>query len=166
MALVWADWLILGIIGVSSLVGMIRGLIKEALSLVNLAAAFLVAMSFKSQLAPMLGGWLSTPSLRELAAFAMLFLMTLIAGSLLNYLLSQLVRATGLSGTDRLLGVLFGALRGVAIVLAMVIIIPKILPVEQDPWWQASTMIAYFKGMEGWAIGTADQAFEWFKSLF
>lgn len=166
MALVWADWLILGIIGVSSLVGMIRGLIKEALSLVNLAAAFLVAMSFKGQLAPMLGGWLSTPSLRELAAFAILFLMTLIAGSLLNYLLSQLVKATGLSGTDRLLGVLFGALRGVAIVLAMVIIIPKILPVEQDPWWRASTMIAYFKGMEGWAVGTADQAFEWFKSLF
>ncbi|MCV6622666.1 MAG: CvpA family protein [Cellvibrionaceae bacterium] len=166
MALIWADWLILGIIGASALVGLIRGLVKEALSLVNLAAAFLVAMSFKAQLAPMLGGWLSTPSLRELAAFAILFLFTLIAGSLLNYLLGQLVRATGLSGTDRLLGVLFGALRGVAIVLAMIIIIPKILPVEQDPWWQASAMIKYFKGMEGWAISTAEQAFDWFKSLF
>lgn len=166
MTLVWADWLIIGIIAVSSLVGLLRGLVKEALSLVNLAAAFLVAMSFKSQLATMLGGWLSTPSLRELAAFAILFLVTLIAGSLLNYLLGQLVRATGLSGTDRLLGVLFGALRGVAIVLAMVIIIPKILPVEQDSWWQASTLIAYFKGMEGWAVTTAEQTFNWFKSLF
>lgn len=166
MTLIWADWLIIAIIALSSMVGLIRGLVKEGLSLVNLAAAFLVAMSFKTQLAPMLVNWLSTPSLRELAAFGILFFATLIAGSMLNYLLGQLVKATGLSGTDRLLGTVFGALRGVAIVLALIIFIPKMLPVEQDPWWQQSELIAYFKGMEQWATELAGQGFDWFTSLF
>jgi len=164
--LIWADWLIIGIIGVSSLVGLLRGLVKEALSLVNLAAAFLIAMSFKGQLASMMTNLLSTPSLRELAAFAILFFATLIVGSMLNYLLGQLVKVTGLSGTDRLLGIVFGAVRGVAIVLAVVIIAPKLIPVDQDPWWQQSQLIAYFKGMESWAMTTVDQVYTWFKSLF
>ncbi|MCV6626429.1 MAG: CvpA family protein [Cellvibrionaceae bacterium] len=166
MTFIWADWLILGIILLSSIVGAIRGLVKEALSLVNFAAAFIIASAFKSDLAPLLGGWLSTPSLRELAAFAILFFATLIVGSMLNYLLTQVVRAAGLSGTDRILGLVFGGLRGVVIVLAAVILLPKILPVSQDPWWQQSPLVAYFSGMESQATELANRFFSWFKSLF
>jgi len=162
----WADWTIIGIITLSSLIGVWRGLIKEALSLVNWFVAFIVAISFKSQLALMMTEWLATPSLRELAAFALLFVATLIAGALLNGLLSSLVKATGLSGTDRMLGLIFGAARGAIIVLAIIILLPKLVPVKQDPWWLQAQLIGDFQAFEAWGVQTFQQFYNWIKSLF
>jgi membrane protein required for colicin V production len=67
-----------------------------------------------------------------------------------NFLLGKLVSSTGLSGTDRTLGLVFGVFRGLLIVLALVVILPQAVPVDQDPWWIESSLIPILQGFETW----------------
>ena len=127
---------------------MIRGFVKEAMSLVIWLAAFFVAMSFKEVVAELLINIIALPSIRQLAAWIILFVGTLLLGSIANYLLGKLVSSTGLSGTDRTLGLVFGGFRGLLIVLALVIIVPKALPVDEDLWWTSSRLIPLFQSFE------------------
>ncbi len=136
-----ADWTIIGVVVVSGLISLKRGFVKEALSLVTWIVAIIIAVVFKEQLALLLTDYITTPSLRDVAAIAILFISTLLVGGLLNFMISQLIEATGLSGTDRFLGLLFGALRGIAVVLAALLFVPKFLPVSEDVWWQQSVLI-------------------------
>lgn len=147
----WADWSIIGILALSSGIGLIRGLVKEAFSLAVWVAAVVIAKTFSPQLAALLSNAIQTPSLRELAAFAVLFVLTLVIGAMANYLMGALVRMTGLSGTDRLLGVFFGVVRGFIIVMLIIVFLPNILPVDQDPWWQESLLVSYLLQFEAWA---------------
>lgn len=147
----WADWAIIGILALSSGIGLIRGLVKEALSLAVWVAAVIIAKTFSPQLAVLLSNAIETPSLRELAAFAVLFVLTLILGAMANYLVGALVKITGLSGTDRLLGLLFGVARGFIIVMMIIVFLPSILPVDQDPWWQQSVLVGQLLQFESWA---------------
>jgi membrane protein required for colicin V production len=89
-------------------------------------------------------------SIRQLVAWGGLFVGTLLLGSVVNFLLGKLVSSTGLSGTDRTLGLVFGVFRGLLIVLALVIILPQAVPVDQDPWWLESSFIPIFQGFETW----------------
>ena len=101
-----------------------------------------------------------------IAAFAILFIFTLLAGAGLNMTLSAFVEATGLSGTDRTLGMVFGLLRGTIIVLALLILAPGLIPVEEDPWWQESALIPHFLAFEGHAREAAEGIQEFFADLF
>ncbi|MBR9912066.1 MAG: CvpA family protein [Gammaproteobacteria bacterium] len=162
----WADWIIIGILAISCLIGLKRGLVKEAMSLLCWIAAFLIAWTFHKSLATLLGNLIDTASVRHLVAFAGLFIATLIVGALVNYLIGELIRITGLSGTDRLLGMVFGLARGGAVVLALVLLVPMIIPVQQDSWWQQSQVIPHFVAMEGWASSTWSQLTSGVAALF
>lgn len=146
--MIWVDYVIFGIIGVSALISLMRGFVREALSLVVWVAAFWVAWSFFRDLAPHLT-WFSVPSVKYGIAFAVLFLATLIVGGLVNYLMGQLVDKTGLTGTDRLIGMLFGAARGILLVTVL-ILLAGLTPLPEDPWWQQSQTIAYFQELAVW----------------
>ena len=161
----WADWAIIAILGLSTLISLVRGFVREALSLLIWVVAFVVAAVFHQQLAGHLVNMVDTPSLRALVAWILLFFGVLISGSLISFLLGQLVESTGLSGTDRLLGAVFGAFRGFIVVMAILIILPGLLPVSQDPWWQRSVLIPYFLSCEDWVMDTGQQLFEFLKSL-
>ena len=100
----WADWVIVAIVTVSSLISVLRGFVKEAISLAIWALAFFIAVVFHERLAIVLQGTIASASLRYLLAFSGLFVATLVVGSLVKLLVSELVRMTGLSGADRLLG--------------------------------------------------------------
>ena len=117
-----ADIVILVIIGISALLSLVRGFIKEALSLVTWIAAFWVSLAFTDRAADLLANWVSLPSARAALAFAGLFVAVLLLGGLVNYLIGQLVRKTGLGGTDRMLGMVFGVLRGVMVVAVLVLL--------------------------------------------
>lgn len=162
----WADFAIIGIVTLSTLISVIRGFIKEALSLLAWVAAFAVSMLFYEQVAnTLLTDVITTPSLRYLAAWAGLFVAVLLATSIINYLIGKLVEASGLSGTDRLLGSLFGAARGLVIVMAILVMVPSVLPVKEDLWWHQSLLIPEFLRFEDWARETSALVSNWFKQL-
>ena len=98
--MLWIDFVILGIIAISTLVSLIRGFVKEAVSLAVWVAAFFIASQFYQDLAVYFTQ-IQDQMLRNAAAIAALFVVTLILGAIINYILSKLVQTTGLSGTDR-----------------------------------------------------------------
>ena len=146
----YADYVILGVIAISILVGAIRGFIKEAFSLVVWAAAFLVAFQYSGALALQLENHIELPSARTSLAFAGLFLSVLLVGGLLTFLIGKLVEKTGLSGTDRLLGGVFGGVRGLVLVLALMLV-AGLTPVPQDPWWQQSRSLQSLMPLAEWS---------------
>jgi membrane protein required for colicin V production len=145
-----ADTGIVAIVAISGLISLIRGFVKEAMSLVIWVAAFVIAMTFSEAASALLVNFIELASLRQLGAWGGLFVGTLLVGAVVNFLLGKLVTSTGLGGTDRTLGLVFGVFRGLLVVLAVVIALPKAIPVEQDPWWQESTLIPIFQSFEGW----------------
>jgi membrane protein required for colicin V production len=162
----WADWAILAILGVSVAISLMRGFVREAMSLAVWLAAFIVAMVFHQQLGLWLTDLIEAPSLRLMAAWLILFVAVLLVGGLVNYLLGQLVDATGLSGTDRLLGMIFGGVRGVVVVTVLLIVLPGILPVEQDRWWNESLLIPWFQRFEDEVRQMGVVLADFFQSLF
>ena len=150
--MVWADIAILVIIAVSALISVWRGFVKEALSLAALILAFWLALGFQQALANWLAPYIEAPSLRLIAAFAIIFVVTLILGGVVNYLAGQLVKKSGLSGTDRFLGVLFGLARGVLLV-AILVLLAGLTQLPQDPWWKDSVFIVHFQDMALWIKG-------------
>ena len=138
------------VVAISGLISLVRGFVKETMSLIIWLSASIVASTFDDTVSVFLVNLVEMASLRHLAAWGGLFVGTLLVGALANFLLGKLVDSTGLGGTDRTLGFVFGIFRGLLIVLAIVIILPKAVPVEQDLWWQQSTLIPIFEGFEGW----------------
>jgi len=137
-----ADWVIVAIIAMSMLFGLLRGLVREAFSLAGWLAALVVARTFFEPFDEMLGPLVTTPSLRHLAAYAGLFIGTLVVSWLLGYAVMSLVDAAGLKWSDRLLGGIFGLSRGLIVVLALLILIQPF--VEHDPWWHESELPPVF----------------------
>lgn len=140
----WADYTILAIIGISILISVWRGFTKEALSLLGWVVAFWVALTFAAHLEDLLRSHIEVPSLRLGAAFLILLVLTLLLSALVNFLAVQLVHKTGLSGTDRVIGSVFGFARGVVVVLA-VVVGAGLTAVPHDPWWKASALLPYFQ---------------------
>jgi membrane protein required for colicin V production len=87
-----------------------------------------------------------------MAAFAILFISTLIVGAIINFIMSQLVSKTGLSGTDKALGVVFGGARGVLIV-TMIVLLASLTPMPEAQWWQDSAMVGFFQELAEWVKG-------------
>ena len=85
-------------------------------------------------------------------AFATLFLLTLIAGALVNYLIGQLVQKTGMGGTDKILGILFGVARGI-VLIAVLVLLSGIPNLSKEVWWQESLLIGHFQEMAIWMRG-------------
>ena len=162
----WVDWAILGILSVSAIISLIRGFVKEALSLAFWAVAFVVSMTFHSQMMQLLEGAIERVYLRELVAYISLFAGTLLVGTMTTYLLSEFVKKTGLGGTDRLLGMIFGAARGVIVVVALLVIAPKLLTdIDQDGWWQESQLIPHFMLLKDWSEQSFNEVSAWISSL-
>lgn len=145
-----ADYVILGTIAVSMIVSLMRGFTVEALSLVTWVAAFVVARLFSLPMAVLIADFIDPPSARQPLAFVALFVMTLIVGALVRHLVKEVVNATGLSGTDRALGTVFGALRGALLVVVALAVLSRTTQMPGDPWWQQSVMIPHFLLVETW----------------
>lgn len=146
----WPDYAILAVMAISIGVGALRGFIMEVFSLLVWVAAFGLAYHFAGDVAVLMEGSVTLPSARIAMGFAGLFIAVLLVGGLINYLLGRLVESTGLSGTDRLLGGAFGAARGLALVLVL-LLVAGLTPLPEDPWWQESRVIARLMPMVDWA---------------
>ena len=140
----WVDLAIIGIIALSALVGFTRGLLREVLSFVVWLGAVFIAWTYHKDLAVELTPWISNSSFRLGAAFLILVFAMLVLGAILGHLLSLVVDKTGLTGTDRVLGVVFGTARG-AILVAMLVFLGALTPLPEDVWWQGSAFIGRFQ---------------------
>lgn len=100
--MIWIDYVIIAVVGFSALVSLIRGFVREALSLVTWGCAFFVASHYYAYLAVWFTGF-NDELVRNGIAIAVLFVATLIVGAIVNYVIGSLVEKTGLSGTDRVL---------------------------------------------------------------
>ncbi|MEC7815633.1 MAG: CvpA family protein [Pseudomonadota bacterium] len=157
-ALIWIDWVIIALIAVSTLISLKRGFVREALSLVTWVGAFIIARTFHPQMQALLEPSVETPLVRLIAAFAILFFATLIVGAIINNMIGHLVKATGLSATDRVLGMGFGLLRGVVVVI-VAIAFTRYTPLAQDTWWRTSVMIDRLAVVEDWSRRTLGDEF-------
>jgi membrane protein required for colicin V production len=93
--------------------------------------------------------WISLPSARIAAGYGTCFVAVLLLGALVRFLVARLVAGTGLSGTDRLLGMVFGFVRGVLLVTLGVFLM-GFTPFTRDPWYQDSVLLPQFKGVAAW----------------
>ncbi|MBL4830545.1 MAG: CvpA family protein [Aliivibrio sp.] len=147
--MIWIDFVILGIICLSAVISLVRGFVKEALSLVIWFGAFFIASNFYPKLAVYFSN-IHDEMIRNGSAIAVLFVATLVVGALVNYVIGQLVHKTGLSGTDRILGVVFGGLRGVLIIAAVLFFIDAFTTLSDSLWWKQSQLIPNFRMIIEW----------------
>lgn len=147
----WIDWTIVAVLALSTLLSLTRGFVKEALSLLAWVAAFLVSTTFSGRLASQLVEFIANDSLRYASAYVLLFAATLMLGSLLNMLLAQLIKVTGLSGLDRLLGTVFGFARGLVVVLVLLFILRAVLPVDEQQRIEQSLLVPHLALVDQWA---------------
>lgn len=161
-----ADWLIVSVVGLSSLISLWRGFVKEAMSLLVWASAFIISMLLHDSFAYLLKDHIQLPAARSIVAITLLFLVTLVIGSLITRLISMLVRAGGLSGADRVLGVVFGFLRGVILVVVITIFLPAIADVEQWAVWRESVLIPELVMLNEWSRSLGTDCMKFVIDLF
>jgi membrane protein required for colicin V production len=145
-----ADWCVIAVISLSTLMSLRRGFVKEALSLATWIAAFIIARTFNQNLQTLLTDSVQNPLFRMAAAFGILFICTLLLGAVISFLVGSLVKMTGLSTTDRLLGMFFGLARGLILTIVAVAII-RITPFAQSDWWKQSVTIEKLQVIEKWS---------------
>ena len=139
--MILVDYLIIGIILVSAVIGLFRGFFPEILSLVTWVAALYIGWHFSGSVEQMLDGKLDSPALEIWVARFIVFAAVLIIGGLIGQLVAFMIERTGLSGTDRALGFVFGMARGF-VVLGVVVIIGQLLSLEGEDWWEQSQFIS------------------------
>lgn len=137
------DWLILSVLFVSTFISITRGFVREAFSLGTWIAAIVVSRLFAGQLSTLLVDYIELPSFRLGAAYIALIVGTLIVGGMINHLIGELVRKTGLTGTDKFLGMFFGLARGCVVTLVVVAGLYYLTPVQEDIWWRESVLIPH-----------------------
>ena len=133
----WLDYAVIAIVGISILLSVIHGLVREILSLVSWVVAFMVAQMFAAEVALLLPAAFTNQSLRLLAAFLAVFVAVLVVMTLLAMAVSGLIRTAGLGFADRALGAVFGLVRGVAIVMIAVLLAGLTALPRQTAWRHA-----------------------------
>ncbi|PCI09218.1 MAG: colicin V production CvpA [Gammaproteobacteria bacterium] len=138
------DVVVILVISLSALFSLIRGFVKEAISLATWIIAIWLAATFAPQLADVLPDNIESEAVRQAVGFGVLFVLSLMVGALVNMLVSQVVKKTGLSGADRIFGVAFGIIRGGLIIIVFVVI-AGMTPLPEMEWWQSSALLQWFE---------------------
>jgi membrane protein required for colicin V production len=131
------DWILLALLAASMLLGALRGLVYEVLSVMGWIAAFLLAQWFAPTVAEKLPMQGSGETLRFAAAFVLVFIASVFAAGLISALMKKLISAVGLRPVDRILGAIFGAFRGLILLLALSVVV-HMTALHESEWWLES----------------------------
>jgi membrane protein required for colicin V production len=129
------DYVVIGVIGISVLLSVLRGFLREILVLVGWVAAFFVAKLFTLELAPLLPHAIPSDSLRVLSAFLILFLATLLVSGLLAIALGEVFKQVKLGWLDRMLGAFFGLARGV-VAVSIIVLLCGLTSLPHEEGWR------------------------------
>ena len=140
------DLIIAGIFLVSILVGLLRGFIREALSITSWILAIWLGLTFCNQAGDWLGQFISIPAeaFRVSAGFALIFVSTLFIFSIISYVISKILVKGAIKGTDRVLGMGFGVLRAFAVVV-VVMLVARGIGMQNNDWWKNSRYLGHFE---------------------
>lgn len=136
------DYLVIAAFIVSAVIGAMRGFLREAVAFATWLIALFFAWHFSDLIEPHLGGLLAGSYVKPWAARVIIVLLILLIGAGVGALLSHFVRLSIFSGMDRLLGFVFGVLRG-AVLLGVFVILAQLLRLDGDRWWRQSLLIPY-----------------------
>lgn len=145
----WIDISILSIIGLSVIIGIFRGFIREVLSLVNLGVAIFASKYFHDVAQGYLQNFIDSTSIRSVVAFVVVFVIFIVIGSVLTHFIGFLVKKSGLGGTDKFLGLLFGFVRG-SLVCAIILAGVSFSSFKTQPSWQKASLIPVFSPLIEW----------------
>lgn len=138
--MIWIDWAIVVIFLISAGFGLIRGMVREAVSLATWLAVILFGRMMAPQVSEVLVPYIEQENIRFFVAFACVGVLIMMAGSVVANIANKIVSATGLSGFNRFFGLIFGGLRGLAI-LVIIVAVASLTTLSQEPWWAGSEFI-------------------------
>jgi len=142
--MIWVDYCILTVFLLSLVVGLFRGFTREVLGFATWILAFAVAWLFGRNLAALLEQQIAQPNLRLVCAYVMLFLGGLLVGSLVTYFVSEAIKESFLSLSDRAMGGGFGLLRA-ALLTVVVVLVGTQMGAPKQRWWNESLFIGKFQ---------------------
>ena len=143
------DYVILAIVGLSLLTGLFRGFVKELIALCVWVLAIWLGLTYSSVVDPWLKPYIDDHTVRTVLGFVIILLSTLLMGALVNALLSFILHRAGLSGTDRLLGMIFGFIRGVFIV-ALLMVVVNMTSLTKEKYITESVLYGAFDPLVHW----------------
>ena len=135
----WFDYAVLGVIGLSMVLGVFRGFVREVISFAGWVVAAITAATFATQLAQWVPAEVSSPVVRVVVAFVIVFLAVVLISALAGWLLATLIKAAGLGLADRILGAMFGFARGVLIIL-VVVMLSGLTMLPREPFWRQAVL--------------------------
>lgn len=142
--MIWVDYAIIAILVVSAAISVLRGFLREALSLLGWVLAFWLALTFADDVGRLFESTIPQPSMRHGVAFFVILIGSLIITAIVMYLVRILVDKTEITGTDRALGIVFGIARGIVIV-AILVLFAGLTALPKDPWWKESLFLPHFQ---------------------
>jgi len=145
-----ADWGVVSILGLSIVLSLWRGFVREAISLAGWVAAFVVANMYVGNLASFLTPWIDNVTGRYVASYAILLAGTLVVGGITGLLAAQMVKASGLTVMDRLLGTGFGLVRGIIIALVLMYLLRQLAPPQNLVWLEQAQLTPYMDMLAQW----------------
>ncbi len=144
-----ADVLILVVLVGSTLIGLMRGFVREAVSLVFWVVAIWAAWKFGPLVVPHLGGLLADPSVAPWVGRLTVLILVLLVGWVIGMLLSLFTGSIGLGVLDRVIGLLFGIVRGMVLV-GLLVIGAELLHLNHEEWWNRSKLVPYGETAGDW----------------
>jgi len=133
------DYVVIGIVALSLVLGLWRGVVSEMMALAAWVLAFMAALEFGAQSGQVAFAGITDPAVRALAGCALVFVGVLVAMSVVRLAVRSMVKALGLSLSDRLLGMFFGLARGVLLVMILVAV-GGMTAAPQQVWWKQATL--------------------------
>ena len=140
------DYIVFAIVGLSMLIGFMRGIVREVFALAVWVVAFVIARTFAIKLVPFMPASIDTPSLRVMSAFLATFVLAFIAMMIVSAIITALLKRVGMGGADRGLGVVFGFMRGMAIVL-IVVLVGGMTTLPREPSWRHAVSAEWFESV-------------------
>jgi membrane protein required for colicin V production len=151
-----ADYLIIGVLFLSMLLGLLRGFVREAVGVISWLGGLWLAWRYAHVVEPYLGGSIGEPPISTWAARTLIVIGVLVIGWLIAGILTYALRHSGLSVmVDRLLGLVTGFIRG-AVVVAVFVLLGQFVQLTQTSWWRGSRLMPYASEAAGWLQSFAE----------